>query len=499
MIEAARDSAPPQPPAEPEIDLPDGTAAGRTARGALWLGTSALIVKALQTVILLVLAALLAPSALGLVAIGSMVMNISTVLSDLGTSNALVYFRGDVKRAARSAVTVAGLLGLAITAVVWLAAPAITHVLHVDDEGIDVIRGLTSVLPCYALATVHLELIRRELQFARRIIPEVVAAIAGASVSIVLAIQGHGVASLVIGQIVQGVLILVVAWLVSSVVLPGWNLADIRMLVGYGGHMSGSNLAQLALLNVDYLIVSRVLGGTALGEYSVAFRLAYLPYLNIAVVIGGASFPYLCRLRGEKLGLSAERIAGLAITIVLPLCAGIALLAEQLELLGPQWKPAVPVIRWLMVYTIMLSAGQMVQTALNSSGRPRTTLGLRVLHLCALALALVILTRHGIVAVAVGQVLAVALVTVVSGMLASRHIVGFSIGRLLGSLGPAALGVVVMAAIVLALGAGLPVGDVSAVRLIVLGIVGLIAYAGPVWLLDRERIVQTAALLRGGR
>jgi hypothetical protein len=57
----------------------------------------------------------------------------------------------------------------------------------------------------------------------------------------------------------------------------------------------------------------------------------------------------------------------------------------------------------------------------------------------------------------------------------------------------------VMAAAVVGLGAGLPVGDVSSVRLIVLGITGLIAYAVPVWLLDRERIQQTVALLRGGR
>jgi O-antigen/teichoic acid export membrane protein/aminoglycoside phosphotransferase (APT) family kinase protein len=500
VVAAARGVTPPLPPALPTPELPaDGGGAGRTARGALWLGSSALVVKALQTVILLVLAALLAPSALGLVAIGSLVMNISTVISDLGTSNALVYFRGDVNRAARSAVTVAAILGLAVTAVAWLVAPALTHVLHVDDEGIDVIRGLTSVLPFYAVATVHLELLRRKLDFARRIVPDVVAAIVGAAVSIVLAAQGHGVSSLVIGQIVQGVLLLVIAWLVSKPVMPGWNMADVRALIGYGGHMSGSNLAQLAMLNIDYLIVSRVLGATSLGEYSIAFRLAYLPYLNIAVVIGGASFPYLCRLRGEKLGLSTERIAGLTITAVVPLCAGIALLAEQLELLGRQWAPAVPVVRWLMVYTVILSAGQLVQVALNSSGRPRTTLGLRVLHLCALAVALVILTKHGITAVAIGQVVAVVLVTGVAGVLATRHLAGFHIGRLLRSLAPALVGVVTMAAIVLALRAWLPGADVSAGRLVVLGLAGLIAYAVPVWLLDRERIVQTAALLRGGR
>ena len=55
---------------------------------------------------LLTLAALLAPSALGVVALGTLVANISVVLTSFGTASALIYWRGDVLRAARTAVTI---------------------------------------------------------------------------------------------------------------------------------------------------------------------------------------------------------------------------------------------------------------------------------------------------------------------------------------------------------------------------------------------------------
>ena len=46
-----------------------GSDEGRAARGALWFATNSIVVKGAQTLVLLTLAATLAPSALGLVAL----------------------------------------------------------------------------------------------------------------------------------------------------------------------------------------------------------------------------------------------------------------------------------------------------------------------------------------------------------------------------------------------------------------------------------------------
>ncbi|MBB6629313.1 oligosaccharide flippase family protein [Nocardioides sp. KIGAM211] len=470
--------------------------AARTARGALWLATNGVVVKASQTIVLLTLAAILAPSALGLVALGTLVANISVQLSSLGTASALVYWRGDVQRAARTAVTIGVGMGAGLAVLLWVAAPWLATTLRAEDGGAAVIRGLTVVLPFTAVAAVTNELLRRELRFLRRIIPDTVSSITGAVVAIALVTQGHGVMALVAGQIVQATLTMLLSWVVHPPVRPGWNREDARGLLGYGGPYAGAQLLEIIQLNVDYLIVARVLGAVALGQYSLGFRLAFMPYLMIVVVTTGAAFPYLCRVSGPALGRASTVVMTATLTMVVPLCAGLALFNDDLTLLGDKWSPGVPVVGWLALYAVLLSVGQIVQTALNAGGRPGVAMLLRLSHLVLLLGTLLVVASHGITAVAVGQVVAASLVATLALTLGRIHLPGFSLRGLAVSLRPAAAGVAVMVVAVLGLRALFDVGSPSLSGLLLVGSAGVVAYAGTVWMLDRAHLKEAFQLVR---
>ena len=480
----------PVPTAAPNLE------AARTARGALWLATNGIVVKTSQTIVLLALAALLAPSALGLVALGTLVANVSAVITSLGTASALVYWRGDVLRAARTAVTVGVGMGAGIATLLWVAAPWLAASFNVADGGAAVIRGLTVTLPFLAVAAVTNELLRRRLAFARRIIPDTVSSIVGAVVAITLVTHGHGVMALVVGQIVQATLTMLLAWVVHPPVLPGWNLEDARGLLSYGGPYAGANLLELVQLNIDYLIVSRVLGGEALGQYSLAFRLAFMPYLMIVVVTTGAAFPYLCRQRGVELGRAAVTVMTVTLTIVAPICLGLGLFAYDLVLLGDKWEPGIPVVAWLALYAALLSVGQLVQTSLNAAGRPAISMGLRLCHLVVLLAALLLLVERGITAVAIGQVVVAALMSLVALVLARLYVTGFSLRRLVSSLRPALVGSAAMAVTVLGLRHGLGLTGPSLLELLVVGGVGVLVYGATVYVLDREHLREAGRLMR---
>ena len=495
-IFGALDSTPVDPnPADEQPDEQQDGMARRAARGAGWLGLGAALVKGSQTAVLLVLAALLAPSALGLVAIGTLMANIGVALGDLGTNMALVYWRGDVRRAARSAVTVSLAINLAITAVLWFAAPWLTAALHAEAQGVWVIRGLVSVLPCLGVATTTLELLRRRLSFVRRIIPDVVSAAIGSAVSIVLAVQGHGVSSLVVGQIVQGVLTLLLSWVVGGIIWPGWCWPDVQILVRYGGSLTGANLLQLLLVNVDYLIVARVLGETRLGQYSLAFRLAYLPYINVAFVIAGAAFPYLCRKADGAVDRALEDIMTAAAIVIVPLCLGVAVFADELELLGAKWAPAVPAVRWLALYALGLSFGQLLQTALSAAGRPRTTMYLKLLHLLTLALLLMLLAHFGVTLVAVGQVLAVLVATGAAFAVARRQLPGMSLGRMSASLGPVCSAAACMGLVVVTVHAAFPASVLNVAATAALAVVAAATYVAILGMLDRPNLIRITRLI----
>ncbi|NHA01050.1 oligosaccharide flippase family protein [Nocardioides sp. W3-2-3] len=87
----------------------------------------------------------------------------------------------------------------------------------------------------------------------------------------------------------QSLVVLALFWVLRRPVLPGWSATDARDLLAFGGSLAASGLLTLVVLNVDYLLVAHRLGTADVGVYSMAFRIAYMPYLLIAMVVGARS------------------------------------------------------------------------------------------------------------------------------------------------------------------------------------------------------------------
>ncbi|MCG8154563.1 oligosaccharide flippase family protein, partial [Pimelobacter simplex] len=261
--------------------------------GAGWLAVGAVTAKTAQTLVLLVFAAVLDPGAMGLIALAAVVLNVVTVLADLGTSTALVHLRGDAERAARTALTLALATSAVLVAVVWVAAPVLADVLRVGEEGTGVLRGVVLCAPLVAAAGVSGELLRRSLDFRRRVLPDVAGNVVGALVTVAALAAGQGAYALVHGQVALAAVTLVVFWVVRPPVRPGWARPDAVALLAFGRSLAAGSVLSLLVLNVDYLLVAHRLGSADVGTYSIAFRLAFMPYLLIALVIGGAVFAHL--------------------------------------------------------------------------------------------------------------------------------------------------------------------------------------------------------------
>lgn len=467
---------------------------GETVKGAGWLGLGAGVVKASQTAVLLILAALLAPSAMGILAIGALVLNVTSAVTDLGSSTALVYWRGDAERAARSALTLAVGLALLLTGGAWLIAPWLSAVLNAGDLGTGVIRGLMLCLPLYSVSGVSQELLRRDLAFKRRVLPDIAGALLGTMVSIVLAFAGHGVYSLVIGQLVQATCVLVLCWAMRPPVRPGWHARDAVGLVSYGGHLAGANILQLLMLNVDYIIVARILGTKSLGVYSMAFRLAYMPYLLVAVVICGAAFPHLCRLRDREVGRAVSEVVVNLMSLVLPLYLGMILLAPQFELLGVKWAPGVSGLRWLAAYGLVLSAVSVCLVALNSVSHTRDSMLLNLLHLILLTSLLLWLTNGGVMMVAVAQLVAGLGMLAMAIAMLRRRVTGLEWRRHFPAFGAMAVGAVCMTVTGLSVQYLFPWTRVSVPGLLLTGTLILTAYVVPVLLLRDDGLGAVSAL-----
>lgn len=217
--------------------------------------------------------------------------------------------------------------------------------------------------------------------------------------------------SAAIGFLVLAVLQPLFGVLVGVRVRPRWDRAAAREAVQWIASVGLGAMVYTVMININFPIVSRLLGPEALGPYSLAFRVGLLPYLLAAVVLSGVAFPLYAKLiRQGRRGELTNAVA--RFTHVLLLGVGgmyvvLALLSSHLVLLGDRWAPAVPALMVLCLYGLGLSLLTLWYQGIIVSGRLRQYLWFEIGHLAVLVTSLLIFARYGITAGALAQTAAV--------------------------------------------------------------------------------------------
>lgn len=457
----------------------------RAVRGTLWVGAASWANRLTLLIVLAVLAQRLSPREFGVLSVLGLARNALVIFAGYGFGDAVVYQRDRVREAARTAFLATTVLGGVLGLAVLPAAPAVAAFFHVP-EATGPIRAYAVVIAVGTAARVPLAMLTRELAFGRRFVPEAVGSVAGGLVTVAAALGGAGVWSVVVGDIVREVL----AFALALLVLPerfgfGWNRGVAAGMWRYARHSLASEVFEFALQNVDYLLVGRLLGPVALGYYSLAFRVAILPFLTVTYVLAGVSFPFYARaapdLQRVRDGFRSVLRLGMAATTLL--AGGLVVLAPGLQVLGAQWQPSVATARALGLYVCLRSAAHFMTPLLAATGHPGADAALRGCWFALLAGAIVLVAPEGIAAIGVAQAV-VAGVLLVAYTEASRRLVGIQPGAVAAILGRLAVALAAGAATVLGLRTlgGIWVADATWATLLLLGTCFTLAYTAVLWL-----------------
>lgn len=132
---------------------------------------------------------------------------------------------------------------------------------------------------------------------------------------------------------------------------PRFSLAASRDLFSFSGWLLPNNLLGVGILRAPHFFFGRWSGPQALGLYTVASALAYLPATELIAPVNRALFPGFAKFidDGAKFRPTFMDVIAVIVMVVVPVSIGIAVVAEPLlrVLLGPQWMDAVPVIQLL--------------------------------------------------------------------------------------------------------------------------------------------------------
>ncbi|MFD4957926.1 lipopolysaccharide biosynthesis protein [Microbacterium sp. NPDC058389] len=355
------------------MNRPASDLSSRASRGAaltaggLWLKTL------IQLASTMVLARLLDQSDFGLVAMIMAIVGVADLVRDFGLTGAILQSRDLTSRQWSGLLWFSTLLGTVLMIGVAVAAPLIAA-LYGEERLIMLTIAIAPTLLVNGLAMPMQAAVQRRLQFGTLAMIDVVSMAVGVALSIVAALLGWGVWSLVVlagaGQVYR----LVALWIAARPRFGRPRIGrDIRPFVSTGGSIFGVQLLNYAARNLDNVIIGQQLGPAALGQYSRAYALFLLPQQQLTAPLGRVALPVLSRLQddGERYRRYVRSALAVIGYLALPAYAVAAAVAHplMLVLLGPGWDAAADAFALLSIAGVAQAVGNVQGWMFISLGR----------------------------------------------------------------------------------------------------------------------------------
>ena len=326
---------------------------GRSVRGGVVTISAQIIKFGLTLVANIVLARLLTPEAYGLVGMVLAITGFMTLFQDLGLAMATVQ-KDEINHRQVSTLFWINLgVSLAITLVTMAIASMIAQ-LYREPRLLWITIALATGITLSGLGTQHAALLKRQMQYTKLVVNDIVSQFIGVTAGIIAARYGLDYWSLVIYPLVTAGMQTIGFWSLCRWFpgLPVWN-HEIQSMLKFGGNLTGFGVINYLARNVDNILIGKYWGAYQLGLYAKAYQLLLLPLNQINAPIMNVAVPVLSRLSDapERYRRTYLRILEKLILLTMPLVVFMIVSADWLIrlLLGDQWTEARIIFIWLAI------------------------------------------------------------------------------------------------------------------------------------------------------
>ncbi len=359
-------------------------------------------VTALQFATLAILARLLSPADFGLMGMIMVVIGFAQAFADMGISNAIIHRQDSTKDQLSSLYWLNIFAGIIVFCVVCAITPLV--VLFYHEPRLSNLLYLTAlVFLITPLGQQFQILLQKELKFDGLAKIEIATAVINSAVTIGAAFAGLGVYSLICGQLAgttaKVVLLCGIGWRKWR---PSLHFAkqDLKGYVSFGLYQMGERAVNYLSANMDYIIIGRFLGPTALGFYTLAYQIAIFPLTKINPVITKVMFPVFSRIQDDNKAFSVGygRAMNYISLLSFPLLAGMFIVAPEFIMLffGDKWVPSVKVLQILCAVGVFKSLLNPTGSVLLAKGRADIGFYWNIFAMIAVSIAIVIGVHWGI-------------------------------------------------------------------------------------------------------
>jgi O-antigen/teichoic acid export membrane protein len=366
-------------------------------KGSAWMVAMRWAVQGIGLVSTMILARVLVPSDFGIVAMGMLVVGLLEVFSSLGVDIALIRNQNATRAHYDTAWTFRLLQGALIAVIIAASAPFAADYFG-DERVIPVIQILSLGVFLDGLENIGVVAFRKDLDFGKEFRFGVFKKLLVFAVTVPFALALRNYWALVIGIVSGRALGVALSYLMHAY-RPRPSLEAARELWSFSQWMLALNVATYAQNKIDEFVVGGMKDTSQMGTYNVASELALLPNSVLISPLSRALIPGYAKLLGEQERLTAAFLNVLAMIafLAIPVCLGLVAIAGDFVavVLGEKWLDAVPVLRWLALFCVIVAVASTTGNLLVALGKVRTVAVIQWANVLLLAPALLIVSKTG--------------------------------------------------------------------------------------------------------
>lgn len=371
-----------------------------------WVFARVILVQIFNLIAISIIARKLAPSDFGVVAIATILITFLNNVISQGVSQFVIYDSEGSDERLNSAFWLNLLISLVIVAVGFVLSPFISD--FYNEPKIQLIINLLLIrVPLESVIVIIDASFNKKLEFKILEKRDIFVQLLSISISIVMALNGFGVWSLII----PGIIVVFIRFSIT-LYISKWkpkrrlDITHWREIFSYSSKIIASSVINFFISEGDTLIIGKIMGSYKLGIYNLAWRGSNLVSRNIVSLVNKMSFPYIASSAGNNFEVLVKinKIFRILSIITFPILFLLIILAEEfiLGIYGSQWYESIIPFQILLIYAIRYSVGAPIGAVYKSIGRPDINLKIGLSMIPFYILGIIIGTSYGIIGVAIG-------------------------------------------------------------------------------------------------
>ena len=411
-------------------------------KGIFWTFSERISAKIVQFILQLILARLLTPDDYGLSALILAFVNIANIFVIGGFNTALIQ-KKELQRIDYSSVFYVSIcFAISLYIVLFLGAPLIAD--FFNDQRIKYLLRVVSIsLIIGSYSSIQIAYLTKNMQFKALFKANITGISISAVISVIMAINGLGIWSLVFQYLINRLVVLIVLQVIVK-----WHphfefsFNSIKTLFSYGWKCMSTNFLSTIVTDIYTTIIGKFYPKSQLGLYDTGLKLPSTITETFTSSLGSVLFPAFSSFQDNKQLLKAylKKANKISTFFVFPVVFALAAMAQPLilVLLTDKWVDSVPYMQIACILFCFYPLHINNLQAINAIGRSDLTLKNEILKKIIDLSFLAIMIHFSLYWVAIGRAIT-SIIALFINMSPAKKILKYSVYEQLGDIMPSLL------------------------------------------------------------